>query len=174
MRKSLRTSTTAGITSPAFSMMTVSPMRISLRADLFLIMQSRAARSRAADENWVERRERRQHSGAPDLHQNTRALGFDALGLVLKGDGPTWRLRCEPRRSRWAKESTFTTAPSVLITKVAPTFSSSADCGDDGFRSTRRTKYVRYPVIRDSSNRGNRSDAFPGLDPFSTAPVHKE
>ena len=113
VRKSLRTSTTAGMTSPAFSIMTVSPIRTSLRAISSSLCKvaratvdplTRTGSSTATGVNTPVR---------PTWTRMSRNLVSTRSASYLKAMAQRGDLAVNPSRSRWAKESTFITAPSV-------------------------------------------------------------
>ena len=73
-------------------------MRMSLRLISSSLCNVARATVAAADEDRLERRDRRQHAGAADLNQNVVQPRLDAFRFVLVGDRPTRRLRGEAER----------------------------------------------------------------------------
>ena len=113
VRKSFRTSTTAGMTSPAFSIMTVSPMRMSLRAISSSLCKVARATVDPLTRTGSSAATGSQHPGTSDLDQDVVQLVSTRSASYLKAMAQRGDLAVNPSRSRWASESTFTTAPSV-------------------------------------------------------------
>ena len=107
------TPTTAGITSPAFSMMTVSPTRMSFRRNSsslcsvarLIVLPARKTGSNSATGVSAPVR--------PDLNRDGFEFRLRLFGGVFVGDRPARRLDVAPIFSRNAKEFSLMTAPSV-------------------------------------------------------------
>ena len=105
--------TTRGITSPAFSMTTVSPFAEVLARDVLGVVQRRHRDRGSGEEHRLEDRVGRVRAGASDVHLDPQELGVRLLRRELEGGRPARKLRGGPEPLRSARSSTLMTTPSV-------------------------------------------------------------
>ena len=93
-------------------MITVSPMRMSLR-DFVLVVQGGAADGAAGQEHRLQFGHRRQHARAAHLHGDAVESGLGLFRRVFVGDGPARRFGGVAGPLAQASSFSLMTAPSV-------------------------------------------------------------
>ena len=110
--------TTFGMTSPPFSIRTVSPSRMSLRATSSALCSVAIEMVDAGEQHRLQDRVRRHRAGAADVHLDVRSIVCRLLRRELEGERPARELRggAEPLAQR--ESSTLMTTPSVSNSSV--------------------------------------------------------
>src|SRR3954452_14860052 len=88
--------------------------------DLIFVVQGSPGDGATAHHYRLERRDRRQRSGATDLHQDVYQPRFHSFGLVLVGDRPARRFRGEAEDFTLRKGIDFHDRAVGLIREIVP------------------------------------------------------
>ena len=88
--------------------------------DFVLVVQCRARNCAAAHQHWLQRRDRRENSGAPDLNHDVVQTRLDAFRRVFVSNRPARRFGSESKPLALRERVHFDYCAIGLIRKIRP------------------------------------------------------